>query len=147
MSKRESIEILARGLVTRQGLVLLCQNREHGYCYLPGGHVEFGEPAARAVERELLEEAGAQVRAGGLLLVEELHFEQRGKPRHELTLVFHVEHALDQVVSREPDIGFLWASEGDLGRLDVRPASMMPWLMRALRGHGLPSFTWHAMGK
>ncbi len=45
------IETIARAVILRRAHVLLCQNKEHGYFYLPGGHVEFGETAADAVKR------------------------------------------------------------------------------------------------
>ena len=63
MSKDHSIELIARGVFVRGGAVLLCQNVKHGYYYLPGGHVEFGEAAAVALAREI-DDAKAQ----GLLL-------------------------------------------------------------------------------
>lgn len=147
MSKHDSIEILARALITSRGRVLLCQNRKHAYSYLPGGHVEFGEPAARAVERELLEEAGVAVHAGRLVRAEELAFDQNGTRRHELTLVFHVEHELDQVASREPGIEFHWAGIDHLSSLDIRPATIKTWLAEVLKAQSLPSFTWQAIGE
>lgn len=93
MTTRDShVEFIARGLLIRAGRVLLCRNIAKDYLYLPGGHVEFGEPAAAALEREFLEETGRVVRAGHCLLVSEHAFKQGKKHRHEINLVFHVEH-------------------------------------------------------
>jgi ADP-ribose pyrophosphatase YjhB (NUDIX family) len=96
-----TIEILARGLLIRSGRVLLCRNVDRGYFYLPGGHVEFGEPAHAALEREFLEETGRTVRAGVCLLASEHAFRQGKKDRHELNLVFHVEHVEPEAPARK----------------------------------------------
>lgn len=126
------IETIARGAILSSGHVLLCRDRKHGYSYLPGGHVEPGEAAAAAVERELLEEAGVAVKAKALAFIAESRFVQRGKPKHELTLVFHVEHSLsadEPVLSIEPHIEFWWAELASLVECDLRPDSAKAWLM------------------
>ncbi len=91
MSKHSAIEIIARGVFIQHGCVLLCQNTDKGYFYLPGGHVEPGEPASVALAREFVEETGRQVLVGDLLLASEHAFRQGKQDRHELNLVFHVE--------------------------------------------------------
>src|SRR5439155_26725945 len=101
----------ARGLLTDGSRVLLCQNTEQGYFYLPGGHVEFGEPAAAALRRELEEEAGLQAKIGACVLVTEGFFQTRGKSHHEINVVFHVEQGEDpetRISSREKGIEFAW---------------------------------------
>lgn len=102
-------EVIARGLLIMHGRVLLCRNLGKNYFYLPGGHVEFGEPAAAALEREFLEETGRVVRAGACVLVSEHAFTQGKRPRHELNLVFHVEHVAPEVTAK--------------GRRSTRPAT------------------------
>lgn len=47
--------------------VLLTQRADNGHWCLPGGHMESGESAAEACEREVLEETGLKVRATRLL--------------------------------------------------------------------------------
>jgi len=86
------IELIARGLLIRDNAVLLCRNTGQNYLYLPGGHVEFGESAEQALVREFHEETGWQCRVGELLLAAELRFTQDRRARHEVSLVFHVEH-------------------------------------------------------
>ena len=85
-------ECIARGLCTAHGRVLLCQNLKHSYYYLPGGHIEFAEPAAAALAREFLEETGLAATIGSPLLITEQAFTQGKKARHEINIVFHVEH-------------------------------------------------------
>ncbi len=110
------------------------QSAAASHAYLPGGHVAFGESAQRALEREFLEETGLSVRVGPCSLVAEELFEQSGVPRHEYSVVFHVEHTgptdrLDAVKSREPTIAFDWIDVAAVGDIDLRPASIRAWLV------------------
>lgn len=132
-----TIEVLARGVARVRGCVLLCRNRKHGYCYLPGGHVEFGEPAAVALAREFEEECGIQVKVGGFCFAHEQVFRQRGKLRHELSLVFHVElpetHAGGPpatVPSLEEHIEFIWHPLAALDEIELLPHHHAHWLGR-----------------
>jgi len=125
------IEIIARGVAIEDDRVLLCRSVPGDYAYLPGGHVEPGEPAARALEREMLEETGLEVRAGSLLCVHEARFEQQGAPRHEINLVFHMEHPRRWPAapeSLEPAIAFTWTALRDLPAANLLPARMIDWL-------------------
>lgn len=130
-------ELIARGLWVHSGRVLLCVNRKSGYCYLPGGHVEPGETITEALIREMDEEAGIRIEPGPAILIVEASFVQKGKPRHEINFVLHVQQTgadaggagIPTVVSREKDIDFRWASRAEMIGLDLRPACMKEWLL------------------
>lgn len=125
------IEIIARGVAIEDDRVLLCRSVPGGYAYLPGGHVEPGEAAARALEREMLEETGLEVQTGELLCVHEERFEQQGAPRHEINLVFHMEHPHrwpSSPESLEPAIAFSWTALTDLRSAKLLPERMIAWL-------------------
>ncbi len=135
------IEIIARGVLTRHGRVLLSQNLKHGYFYLPGGHVEFAESAAKACAREFLEECGVSVRVGPLLLASEGVFATPKRQHHEINLVFHVEHlptpapgyptpeSLDRIQSLESNLGIEWIDLAAIVDLDLRPATVKAFLV------------------
>ena len=150
MGHERNIEVIARALMVHEGHVLLCWNVEGGYAFLPGGHVEFGEPAQEALERELVEELGMEARAGDLVMVAEQMFEVGRKTHHEVLLVFHTpppppppppQHSpptgpgsdagvrgLPVVESREPEIRFEWVDLAVVLDLDIRPASTKAFL-------------------
>lgn len=131
------IETIARGLLIRQGRVLLCRNRKHGYAFLPGGHIEFGETARLALERELMEETGLASKAGPLLLASEHRFTASGKTHHEINLVFRVEHLgappstakAEPVPTLEEQIEFVWVDLAEIPETDVRPGEVKAWLI------------------
>jgi ADP-ribose pyrophosphatase YjhB (NUDIX family) len=128
------VEVISRGLATSNGRVLLCQDRKHGYYYLPGGHVEFGETAAAGLSREFQEEAGISVKVGELAFVHEHIFRQGRRVRHELNLVFHVELPGPLVVSQEEKIAFEWADLATISEKDIRPEAARMWLSRPIGG-------------
>lgn len=123
-----TIELIARGVLKSELGILLCQSVKRGYYYLPGGHVEFGEPAADALAREFLEETGLQVTPTRLLGTMEASFTD-SKARHEVNLVFHVEHLSGAISksqpSREAEIAFAWLRPEQLDLVDFRPKPML----------------------
>jgi len=123
----------------------MCQNIKHGYCFLPGGHIEFGERAHEALIREIKEETGLESSAGPLLLTSEHQFNDGKRIHHELNVVFHVEHigesknppnssdsqgrAPKSVPSIEDHIEFVWIDLAQVSESDIRPSEIKAWLM------------------
>lgn len=129
MPNAPTIEVIARGLCTTGSRVLLCRNVKGAYYYLPGGHVDFGEPADHALAREFMEETGIHAEVGELMLVTEHSFiherpGKKDKPHHELNLVFHVEHLeLPEGHAVDWDSG---GAEGAAGEGGQAPAESCP---------------------
>ena len=135
MPKQPRIESIARGVLIHESRVLMCQNLKHGYFYLPGGHIEFGERARDALTREMIEETGLSCTVGPLLVSSEHYFDDSKRTHHEINLVFHMEQLGDQpsppeiVESIEDDIGFAWIDLAQVLEADISPPEMKAWLM------------------
>ena len=155
MGAPKHIEVIARGVLRHGSAVLACRSTAGGFLYLPGGHVEPGEPAARALEREFEEETGLGVRTGPCVLVSEGLFEERGKQHHELNLVFHVELRPGSAAAglgpddppppvhpREKGIAFEWTDLASVTDLDLRPEPIRAWLVSGGATQGGPTCTW-----
>lgn len=77
--------------VVLHGDRVLIHRMEHDdFWSLPGGRVEFGEPAAAALARELHEELGVEAGVGRLLWLAENFFALGGHRYHELSFYFDV---------------------------------------------------------
>lgn len=69
-----------RGVVFRDGRVLLVRELSDGRWALPGGWADVGESLSEAVVREVREESGYETRAAKLLAVANLGRYQDGRP-------------------------------------------------------------------
>lgn len=132
---KDIIEVIARGVLIVDKHLLVCQNRSSGYRFLPGGHVEFGEPAGLALEREMQEEMGVSLKAGRFIGCSEGRFVQAGKKgdrvHHEINLLFELRNEAESLTPKEAPpcvedhIQFVWTG---LHRIDsddrLLPASV-----------------------
>jgi 8-oxo-dGTP pyrophosphatase MutT (NUDIX family) len=86
------IRVIAVALVVRDGHVLAEEYRRtarhEAFLRAPGGGIEFGEPAAEAVRRELAEELGVEVDEATLLTVTENLYRLPHRAGHEIVYVF-----------------------------------------------------------
>lgn len=150
------IEVIARGVAIlgrgNDARVLMCQNKKRGYYYLPGGHVDFGESAATALQREILEEMGIDSRVGPPLLIHECAFHDGKVDRHEINALLRVEHLgrpglpwPDPPPCVESHIAFAWLPLAGLARHDIRPDRARAWLTShaaTLAAGATPPFEW-----
>ena len=76
------------GIAVHEGRLLVEHNVKHGFCFVPGGRVEYGESAVQALSRELDEELGGGVQIGRLVIVADNMFELDGIRYQEVSLYF-----------------------------------------------------------
>lgn len=79
----------AEGLICNDDFtrVLVQCDEEESFYRFPGGTIEFGETAAEAIMRELIEEFDLEVEVNTLALINESIIEYDGKQRHDCTLI------------------------------------------------------------
>ena len=130
------IETIARGVCIRGGRLLVCRAKGSSTCYLPGGHIEFGETGREALAREMREETRLPAKVLQFMGALENSFMQHGARHAEINLVYRMEIPDGaQVRSAEPWISFEWVPlEG------LADAGLLPEGFRAL-ADGAESFS------
>lgn len=139
---KENVEVIARGVCVKSGMILLCQTKGSQNSYLPGGHTEFNETARVSLEREILEELGIESDAGRFLGMVEHSFMQKGRRHCEWNVVFALDidslDPADDVVATEDHIRFSWCDITKLKAADLEPAvlcDLLPqWLNESCGG-------------
>lgn len=119
-----STEIIARAVIRRDGKLLLARNKAKSWSFLPGGHVEPGEPVEAALVRELAEELGVDATVVRMVGVVEHGYVEDHATHHELNLVFDVELAELNVASQEAHLEFEWFALDQLADVDLRPSPL-----------------------
>jgi len=136
-----STEIVVRGVLRKGGMILACRAKARGHLFLPGGHLEFGEKAREALEREWMEEMGVECAAGRFLgVAEQVYRSASGVETHEMSLVFKVRCAALRppapVEGIEGHVRFEWIPEGGLAAAGVLPAKLAGGGGEGLAGRG-----------
>ena len=119
-------------VITHDQQILLCTVDGLGHWFLPGGRVRVGEPAQRALMRELAEELGHRFPAGRLaLVVENIYYDD--PLQHEVGLYYRLgwppglaDSDLDG--GTEPGHRFRWAAITGLNSICFEPAGLVPEL-------------------
>ena len=125
MSELPTFHYLVRAIIEHDGRFLLTREIGSGFSFLPGGHVEPGEPAVVALLRELREELGVNGRVGGFVgAIEHAWSDRHGQPHQEVNLLFRVAaESLGgaELASREPHLEVFWCEPAAFARVDLRP--------------------------
>ncbi len=117
------------GIAVHDGRLLVEHNVRHGFCFVPGGRVEYGEHAVQALSRELDEEFGGDVRIGRLVVVSDNLFELDGIRYQEAGLYFLMEFDPGHYIigregkfeAEEPNLVYQWLSLNELGEVELYP--------------------------
>lgn len=117
------------GIAVHGGRLLVERNVRHGFCFVPGGRVEYGENAVDALAREAREEFGEDVRIGRLVIAADNLFELDGVRYQEIGLYFLMSFAPGSGVlgrsgafeAEEPGLRYEWLPLDELENADLQP--------------------------
>ncbi|XEC97518.1 NUDIX domain-containing protein [Paenibacillus tarimensis] len=122
-------------IIRKDGLSVLvqCDNEETFYRF-PGGGVDFGETAAEAIKRELIEEFDLQSEIGALACLNESIIEYNGKKRHDCTILhwgsIDDTHVLDSINHNEREgIKLTWRTWDQLKERPLYPEGILDFLI------------------
>lgn len=133
MQRTSRFELTSRALITRGNKVLLCRARGSDYYFLPGGHVEFREIAARALHREFREEFGTALVGLRYIGACENIFKEHGTWHHELIIAFTARVKKIITKSLEAHLEPHWIDGRLLSRTDIRPHAVRDACARWMR--------------
>lgn len=123
------LETIVRGVCVKNDKILLTRTKGADITYLPGGHIEFTESSAIALERELIEEIGIQCEVQRFLGVAEHTFMQKGELHCELNVIYLYDSNLldssNHVESCEDWIEFMWVDLADIENMRLEPAPLI----------------------
>lgn len=118
---------LTRAIIIQNDSVLLVREKGATEYFLPGGHIEFNEPAKTALKRELKEETNLDIEVGRFYGSIENHWLHNGEQQQEINLVFEVNFCSGfqaTVDSCEEHLEFLWVEIAQLASLTLHPTSV-----------------------
>jgi 8-oxo-dGTP diphosphatase len=113
--------VVAAGIITRKGRILICQRRKQGWGGLkwefPGGKVENGEEPQECLRRELKEELAIEPEIGPLLC----RVKHRYPDREVELVVFHIPRYTGRIHNRQFESN-RWVGREDIARFDFLEA-------------------------
>ena len=126
-----------RGIIVQKGKILACKIKKNKNWFFPGGHVEFGETAERALKRELKEEIGVSVKKAKFIGANENFYQQRGKILHEVNIVFEASLNKDYNKVLEDHMEFKWINLKSLPSAYILPESLKKSIIKWLKSKKL----------
>ena len=133
---KSHIHPIARALLAQDDNFILCRVKDAKWFFLPGGHIEDGESAEKALLRELHEEIGnGDYKVSSFVGVCENIFElKEGVLQHEINIIFKVDvPSTLNIDTREKHIEFISVPKDDIENYKILPTSIKDGLIEWLK--------------
>jgi 8-oxo-dGTP diphosphatase len=121
MKNKNIFEICARAIIVCNGKLLVCRRIDRNYHFFPGGHIEFGETAERALKRELKEELGMKADKFSYMGTVENIYSEHANLHHEINLVFRAGAGKFPSVSKEDHLVYKFLDLKNLKKEKIYP--------------------------
>lgn len=132
-------------------LLLKYEDEEGGYYALPGGGQDYQEPIIDALQRECVEEIGAEVTIGSLAFVREYigknhEFSETDHHIHQVEFIYHctlknpAAHIQNGVLPDSGQLGAEWISVHSLLEKRVYPAALKKLILSYRFGEHVPTY-------
>ncbi len=114
------MENLARAVIIKDGKILLCKLKDTNFYFLPGGHLDEGEPADVALTREIQEELSVPITdLVPIGTVENFYTDARG-PIEEVNNIF-TGNLTGEMNPQDTYTTFEWVPMEKVSSIDIRP--------------------------
>ena len=140
------IEIIARALIINRNHILTVRRHGKSNVFLPGGHIEKGETAHAALQRELVEEIGLECTIGAFAGIVEHTFNSEHGITHEMNVVLSASHAAlsaqTGVRAQEGHLDFSWlpCDQTVLHEHNLQPWVLQEWIPKYAQGDTTPVY-------
>lgn len=150
VSSKGTFAYRVAGIALSNNHVLLHKDDADNFWVLPGGSCDFYEESQTALQREISEEIGAEIKVGPLLWVVENFYSYREKPVHELGMYYlfeftgpsrklydtpSFEGTEKHITTQEAfKLYFRWFPLDDLSRINIKPGFLGKKLRATERG-------------
>lgn len=135
---KSHIHLIARGLLLQGDNVVLCRIKGAEWFFLPGGHIEDGEPAKIALLRELREEIGeGDYNVTSFVgACENIFPREEGVFQHEMNIILavNVPEGIEPK-TKEDHIEFISVAKNDLKNYKILPAALKDGIIEWLNGN------------
>ena len=125
------IEIISRAVIISNSHILCVHRKGAENVFLPGGHIDKGETASQALQRELEEELGVKAEAGEFLGIVEHAYVNKESDVQEINLIFRIEgfpfNSDKPVLSAESHLEFLWIT---CDETVLKDHNLQPWILQ-----------------
>lgn len=133
------IHVISRILLRRGNGYVLCRVKGADWYFLPGGHVETGESAREALQRELMEELGIvdDIDTTFMGLCENIFSIGNEYSQHEINVIFYgTALATTKILSRESKIEFRIIGAKSFREIKLYPAKLHIAILEWLNSKG-----------
>lgn len=122
LNRTETMNIkIVRSIISNNKKILLCKNLEGNHYFLPGGHIEHGETAEEALDRELIEEISQKPLTKKYLTKVHNSYIKDGKKFEELFFVYKVDLKDHNILCTEKHIEYHWVEIESIDYINFKP--------------------------
>jgi 8-oxo-dGTP diphosphatase len=131
-----------RAIIHDDNYILLARGKDSNNTFLPGGHIELGEKAEDALIREIKEELGVDSTIQSFMGAVENSWLKYNEWHHEINLIFRLNipglQKINNPVSLEDHIKFLWSDADNIEKNDILPRSLIALIKSWQSGNTTP---------
>lgn len=125
-----NFEVCIRAIIQDKGKILVCYNKDKGYYFFPGGHLEFGEKIQDALFREMKEELNVRIKQFKFIGVVDNIYEENKEKHHEINLVFEIKVDKVREKSREDHIDFIFFDKNKFKKEKILPIALQKAILK-----------------